>query len=63
MKNTYLIDDEDFLRMSVLANSIKIFSLKNFKENEEMKKEWQDLKKKYEIGFMKMGELSHNLKK
>ena len=63
LKNTYLIDDEDFLRMSVLANSIKTIALKNFKENEELKKEWEDLMKKYEIGFMKKGDLLQKLKK
>lgn len=63
LKKTYLIDDEDFLRMSVLANSIKTIALKNFKENEELKKEWEDLMKKYEIGFMKKGDLLQKFKK
>ena len=63
LKNTYLIDDEDFLRMSVLANSIKTIALKNFKDNEELKKEWEDLMKKYEIGFIKKGDLLQKLKK
>lgn len=63
LKNTYSIDDEDFVRMSVLANSIKTIALKNFKENEELKKEWEDLMKKYEIGFMKKGDLLQKLKK
>jgi hypothetical protein len=63
LKNIYSIEDEDFLRMSVLANSIKNYPFKNFKENEELRKEWKVLMKKYEIGFMKEADLLQKLKK
>ena len=46
LKESYSIADEDFVRMSVLANSIKPIAMRNFKENEELKKEWENLNKR-----------------
>lgn len=63
LKETYSISDEDFVRMSVLANSIKTIAMRNFKENEELKKEWENLNKRYNISFLKKGDLMQKLKK
>lgn len=62
LKETYFISNEDFIRMSVLVNSIKLIAMKNFKENEELKKEWENLNKKYNISFMKKADLMKKLK-
>jgi hypothetical protein len=63
LQETYSINDEDFVRMSQLANSIQAISFKNFKKNEGLKKELEELTKKYNVSVMKKGDLVSKLKK
>ena len=63
LQKNYAISDEDFLRMSELASKIQTISFKNFKENEEYKRQWEIFITKYNISFLKKGDLLMKLKK
>ncbi len=57
------IGNEDLIRASYLSNNVGVISFKNFKENEERKKELQEIRKKYGVDQVELGKLILAFKK